>query len=110
MAPRGVHPDLAGKGGEGDVPDGQLAGGTGGPAVKTFHPRAGSPDFHRDRGGRDSIYSVIIFDMEYPLDGSAPTPVEHDPSLDRRQQTRRTARPGRRPAWPGRPSAPQAGR
>ncbi len=30
----------------------------------------------------DSIYSVIIFDMEYPLDGSAPTPVEHDPSLD----------------------------
>jgi len=30
----------------------------------------------------DSIYSVIVFDMEYPLDGSAATPVEHDPSLD----------------------------
>lgn len=30
----------------------------------------------------DSIYSVIVFDKEYPLDGSAPTPVEHDPALD----------------------------
>lgn len=30
----------------------------------------------------DSIASVIVFDKEYPLDGSAPTPVEHDPSLD----------------------------
>lgn len=30
----------------------------------------------------ESIRSVIVFDMEYPLDGSAPTPVEHDPSLD----------------------------
>lgn len=30
----------------------------------------------------ESIRSVIVFDMEYPLDGSAPTPVEHDPALD----------------------------
>lgn len=30
----------------------------------------------------DSIRSVIVFDMEYPLDGSAPTPAEHDPALD----------------------------
>ena len=30
----------------------------------------------------DDIASVIAFDMEYPLDGSRPAPVEHDPSLD----------------------------
>lgn len=30
----------------------------------------------------DSIASVIVFDMEYPLDGSKPTPAEHDGSLD----------------------------
>lgn len=30
----------------------------------------------------DRIVSVIVFDMEYPLDGSKPTPVEHDPALD----------------------------
>lgn len=30
----------------------------------------------------DNIASVIVFDMEYPLDGSKPTPVEHDPALD----------------------------
>ena len=30
----------------------------------------------------DSIVSVIVFDMEYPLDGSKPTPVEHDDALD----------------------------
>lgn len=30
----------------------------------------------------ESIRSVIVFDMEYPLDGSTPTPVEHDPALD----------------------------
>lgn len=30
----------------------------------------------------DDIVSIIVFDMEYPLDGSAPTPVEHDPALD----------------------------
>lgn len=30
----------------------------------------------------DGIVSVIVFDMEYPLDGSQPTPVEHDPALD----------------------------
>ncbi len=30
----------------------------------------------------DDIASVIVFDMEYPLDGSKPTPVAHDASLD----------------------------
>lgn len=30
----------------------------------------------------DEIVSILIFDMEYPLDGSQPFPVEHDPSLD----------------------------
>ncbi len=30
----------------------------------------------------DNIASVIVFDMEYPLDGSKPTPVEHDSALD----------------------------
>lgn len=30
----------------------------------------------------DDIASVIVFDMEYPLDGSAPFPAEHDPALD----------------------------
>ena len=30
----------------------------------------------------DSIASFIVFDKEYPLDGSEPTPVEHDPALD----------------------------
>ncbi len=30
----------------------------------------------------EDIASVIVFDMEYPLDGSAPFPVEHDPALD----------------------------
>ena len=30
----------------------------------------------------DNIVSVIVFDMEYPLDGSKPTPVEHNPALD----------------------------
>lgn len=30
----------------------------------------------------DSILSVIVFDMEYPVDGSKPIPVEHDPALD----------------------------
>lgn len=30
----------------------------------------------------DSIASIIVFDMEYPLDGSEPTPVAHDPTLD----------------------------
>ena len=30
----------------------------------------------------ESISSVIVFDMEYPLDGSAPAPAEHDPALD----------------------------
>lgn len=30
----------------------------------------------------ESIRSVIVFDREYPLDGSASTPVEHDPALD----------------------------
>ena len=30
----------------------------------------------------DSIVSLIVFDMEYPLDGSTPAPVEHDPALD----------------------------
>lgn len=30
----------------------------------------------------DNIASVIVFDVEYPLDGSAPFPVEHDPALD----------------------------
>lgn len=30
----------------------------------------------------DDIISVIVFDMEYPLDGSKPTSVEHDATLD----------------------------
>lgn len=30
----------------------------------------------------DSIASVIVFDREYPLDGSRPAPVQHDPALD----------------------------
>ena len=30
----------------------------------------------------DGIASIIVFDMEYPLDGSKPTPVAHDASLD----------------------------
>lgn len=30
----------------------------------------------------DEIASVIVFDREYPLDGSKSTPVEHDPALD----------------------------
>lgn len=30
----------------------------------------------------DSIASVIVFDREYPLDGSRSTPVQHDPALD----------------------------
>lgn len=30
----------------------------------------------------DSIASVIVFDREYPLDGSKSTPVQHDPALD----------------------------
>lgn len=30
----------------------------------------------------DNISSVIVFDVEYPLDGSAPFPVEHDPAFD----------------------------
>lgn len=30
----------------------------------------------------ENISSIIVFDTEYPLDGSAPTPVEHDPALD----------------------------
>lgn len=30
----------------------------------------------------DNIVSVIVFDTEYPLDGSKPTPVEHDAALD----------------------------
>lgn len=30
----------------------------------------------------DNIASIIVFDTEYPLDGSEPTPVEHDPALD----------------------------
>ena len=30
----------------------------------------------------DNIVSVIVFDKEYPLDGSTPAPVEHDPALD----------------------------
>ncbi len=30
----------------------------------------------------DNISSLILFDMEYPLDGSRPFPAEHDPSLD----------------------------
>jgi len=29
-----------------------------------------------------NIASIITFDMEYPLDGSKPFPVEHDPALD----------------------------
>jgi len=28
------------------------------------------------------IKSIIVFDMEYPIDGSAPRPVAHDPALD----------------------------
>lgn len=30
----------------------------------------------------DSITSVIVFDREYPLDGSRSVPVQHDPALD----------------------------
>lgn len=30
----------------------------------------------------DNIASVIVFDREYPLDGSKSSPVEHDPALD----------------------------
>lgn len=30
----------------------------------------------------DEIASLIVFDQEYPLDGSKPTPVAHDPALD----------------------------
>ena len=30
----------------------------------------------------DSITSVIVFDREYPLDGSKSVPVQHDPALD----------------------------
>ena len=30
----------------------------------------------------EDITSIIVFDREYPLDGSASFPVEHDPSLD----------------------------
>ncbi|MGN1004587.1 MAG: stalk domain-containing protein [Oscillospiraceae bacterium] len=30
----------------------------------------------------DNIVSVIAFDVEYPLDGSAPIPLDHDPALD----------------------------
>lgn len=30
----------------------------------------------------DNIASILIFDMEYPLDGSEPFPAEHAPSLD----------------------------
>lgn len=30
----------------------------------------------------DTVASIIVFDMEYPLDGSSPTPAEHNPALD----------------------------
>ncbi len=30
----------------------------------------------------ENISSIIVFDTEYPLDGSKPAPVEHDPALD----------------------------
>lgn len=30
----------------------------------------------------DDIVSIIVFDKEYPLDSSKPTPMEHDPALD----------------------------
>lgn len=37
--------------------------------------------FHQVQALED-IASVIAFDTEYPLDGSAPHPVEHDPAFD----------------------------
>lgn len=45
----------------------------------------GPDDFHyqfKEVQDMDSIASFIVFDMEYPVDGSKPTPVEHDPALD----------------------------
>ena len=36
----------------------------------------------RERQELNAISSVIVFDTEYPLDGSEPFPIDHDPALD----------------------------
>lgn len=46
---------------------------------------AGPDEFHyqfKEIQDLGNIASVIVFDMEYPVDGSRPTPVEHNPALD----------------------------
>lgn len=46
---------------------------------------AGPDDFHyqfKEIQDMDRIASFIVFDMEYPVDGSKPVPVEHNPALD----------------------------
>ena len=55
---------------ESDNPAGIVCRGT------QFHYR------FREVQALDNIRSVIVYDMEYFLDGTQPVPVEHDPALD----------------------------
>lgn len=59
----------------------QVMDGTGG----SFNQATRQWEYHyrfKEIQDLDGIASVIVFDMEYPLDGSKPTPVEHNPALD----------------------------
>ena len=59
----------------------QVMDGTGG----SFNEATHQWEYHyrfKEIQDLDGIASIIVFDMEYPLDGSKPTPVAHDASPD----------------------------